>query len=94
MVMDAASLMQVLSRTLDPSQREEAEKQLEEVGESTLVVLSVLARWNSRRCTKNRSPSVPWVASMGSTYVLVGFGKSKLNWRCMRRRVPLYLKQG
>ena len=40
--MDAASLMQVLSRTLDPSQREEAEKQLEEVGESTLVVLSVL----------------------------------------------------
>ena len=30
--MDAASLMQVLSRTLDPSQREGAEKQLEEVG--------------------------------------------------------------
>ena len=30
--MDAAGLMLVLSRTLDPSQREEAEKQLEEVG--------------------------------------------------------------
>ena len=31
-VMDAAGLMLVLSRTLDPSQREGAEKQLEEVG--------------------------------------------------------------
>lgn len=30
--MDAAGLMLVLSRTLDPNQREGAEKQLEEVG--------------------------------------------------------------
>ena len=52
--MDAAGLMLVLSRTLDPSQREEAEKQLEEVGMRQLPggTCRMGARVRGYECTK------------------------------------------
>ena len=52
--MDAAGLMLVLSRTLDPRQREEAEKQLEEVGIGLLPggTYRMGARVRGYECTK------------------------------------------
>ena len=55
--MDAASLIQVLSRTLDPSQREEAEKQLEEVGYRDILVVHC-AQWYVRKGTRRSRAQV------------------------------------